>query len=73
MNQRIRIRTHRTAWVTQIADAVRRLLRESVAELARLNRAGLEADTLIGKSRGYRARTVAAALSHRHGDTNRCC
>ena len=73
MNQRIRIRAHHTTWAARIADTVRRLLREAVAELARLNRAGLEADKLIGKSRRARARTVAEALSHRHGDTNRCC
>jgi hypothetical protein len=73
MNSRIPIGAHHTTWAARIADTVRRLLRESVAELARLNRVGLEADKLIGKSRRDRARTVAAALSHRHDDINRCC
>jgi hypothetical protein len=72
MNRRIRIHTNHT-WATQIADAARRILREAVAEIARLNRAGLEANMLVGKSRRARAQTVAAALSYRHGDVNRCC
>jgi hypothetical protein len=72
MNRRIRIYANHT-WATQIADAARRLLREAVAEIARLNRAGLGADMLVGKSRRDRARIVATTLSRRHGDTNRCC
>src|SRR6267154_2866447 len=61
-NQRIRILAHHFTWVTQIADVVRRLLREAVVELARLNRTGLDAHALAGKSRRDRARTGAMAL-----------
>jgi hypothetical protein len=52
---------------------VRRLLREAIAELARLNRTGLDTATLTGKSRRDRARTVAIALAHRHDGPTRCC
>jgi hypothetical protein len=72
MKRRIRIHANHT-WASQIADVARRLLREAVAEIARLNRAGLEVDTIIGKSRRARAQSVVAALSDRHGDINRCC
>jgi hypothetical protein len=72
-NQRIRILAHHFTWVTQIADVVRRLLREAVVELARLNRTGLDPHTFAGKSRRDRARTVAMALAHRHDGPTRCC
>jgi hypothetical protein len=72
MNRRIRIHANHT-WATQIAEAARRILREAIAEIARLNRAGLDTNTLVGKSRRDRAQSVAAALSYRHGDVNRCC
>jgi hypothetical protein len=72
-NQRIRILAHHFTWVTQIADVARRLLREGIVELARLNRTGLDTATLTGKSRRDRARTVAIALAHRHDGPTRCC
>ncbi|MEA2647572.1 MAG: hypothetical protein QOG61_7 [Candidatus Binataceae bacterium] len=72
-NQRIRILAHHFTWVRQIVDVVRRLLREAIAELARLNRTGLDTATLTGKSRRDRARTVAMALAHRHDGPTRCC
>lgn len=71
-HQRIPDSAHRT-WAARIADAARRILREAIAEIARLNRTGLDADTGIGKSRRDRARTVAAALSRRHNRPARCC
>ena len=73
MIDRIPIRARSAAWTAQIAATARRILREAVAELARLNRAGPGVDALAGKSRSDRARTVAAALSHRHDGHCRCC
>jgi hypothetical protein len=51
----------------------RRIVREAGAELARLNRAGLSADALAGKSRSARARIVSAMLAQRHDGHHRCC
>lgn len=73
MIDRIPIGARSPSWTAQIAATARRILREAGAELARLNRAGLGADALAGKSRSDRARTVAAALSHRHDGHSRCC
>jgi hypothetical protein len=73
MNTRIPIGAPHTTWAARIADTARRILREAVAEIARLNRAGLDDHTLAGKSRHDRARTVAAALAHRHDGPTRCC
>ena len=53
--------------------ALRRILREAAAELARINRAGLRPDALAGRPRRARARLVAAALTRLHRGTHRCC
>lgn len=73
INRRMQLTTNLGEWAARMANAARRVLREAVAELVRLNRAGLAADELIGKSRSDRGRTVAIALAHRRGDINRCC
>ena len=51
----------------------RRIIREAGAELARLNRAGLSAEALAGKSRRARARIVSAVIAQRHDGHHRCC
>jgi len=65
--------TRHTKWAAQIAVTGRRILREAVAEIERLNRTGLDADWLIARSRRDRARIVAAALSQRRNHTTPCC
>jgi hypothetical protein len=52
---------------------VRTLLRDLRAEIARLNRAGVAAETLKGRSRRERARLVKAAVTARHHGHTRCC
>jgi hypothetical protein len=73
MNTRTPIGAHRITGAARIAEAARRILREAVAEIARVNRTGLDTATLTGKSRRDRARTVAIALAHRHDGPTRCC
>ena len=72
-NQRIRGSAPHPTWAARIVGAGRRILAEAVAEIARLNRAGLDADTLIGRSRRDRVRIVAAALSQGRNHPTRCC
>ena len=59
--------------LTNLASNVRKLLRDLYAELARLNRAGVAADSLKGRSRRERARLVKAAVAARHHGHSRCC
>jgi hypothetical protein len=59
--------------LTNLASNVRTLLRDLYAEMARLNRAGVAAETLTGRSRRERARLVKAALATRHYGQTRCC
>ena len=73
MNRRLQLPANYSGWVAGIANVARRLVREVVAELVRLNRTGLAADTPVGKSRSDLGRIVAAALAHRNDDINRCC
>jgi hypothetical protein len=61
------------ALIREIIAGTRRIIREATTELARINRAGLGADVLDGKSRGDRARIVASSLSRRHKGHHRCC
>jgi hypothetical protein len=65
--------TSYAGWVQRIATTVRSILGQAGAELARLNRAGLNAEALAGKSRRDRARAVMAALSRSHRGHHRCC
>jgi len=60
--------------LTNLTSNVRTLLRDLRAEMARLNRAGVSAETLKGRSRRERTRLVKRALAerHHHGHT-RCC
>jgi len=53
--------------LTNVTSNVRTLLRDLYAEMARLNRAGVAADSLIGRSRRERA------LTERHHGHIRCC
>ena len=59
--------------LTNLASNVRTLLRDLRAEIARLNRAGVAAETLKGRSRRERARLVKAAVAARHHGHTRCC
>ena len=59
--------------LTNLASNVRTLLRDLYAEMARLNRAGVAADSLTGRSRSERARLVKRALAERHHGHTRCC
>ena len=59
--------------LTNLASNVRTLLRDLYSELARLNRAGVAADSLKGRSRRERARLVKAAVAARHHGHSRCC
>ena len=59
--------------LTNLASNVHTLLRDLYAELARLNRAGVAADSLKGRSRRERARLVKAAVAARHHGHSRCC
>ena len=59
--------------LTNLASNVRTLLHDLRAEMARLNRAGVAAETLTGRSRRERARLVKAALADRHQGLARCC
>jgi hypothetical protein len=59
--------------LTNLASNVRTLLRDLYAEMARLNRAGVAAETLKGRSRRERARLVKAAVTARHHGHSRCC
>jgi hypothetical protein len=59
--------------LTNLASNVRTLLRDLYAEMARLNRAGVTADSLKGRSRRERARLVKRALAARHHGHTRCC
>ena len=61
------------AWSARAIIVIQRFFSEAANELARINRAGLSADAFAGKSRGDRARIVAASLSHRHKGHHRCC
>lgn len=72
-HQRIPGGSRHTKWAARIANAGKRILREAIAEVARLNRAGVDADRLIGRSRRDRARIVAAALSQRRNHPSPCC
>jgi hypothetical protein len=56
-----------------LASNVRTLLYNLRAEMARLNRAGVAAETLRGRSRRERARLVKAAVAARHHGHTRCC
>jgi hypothetical protein len=59
--------------LTNLASNVRTLLRDLRAEMARLNRAGVAAETLKGRSRRERARLVKAAVAGCHHGHTRCC
>jgi hypothetical protein len=59
--------------LTNLASNVRSLLRDLYAEMARLNRAGVAADSLTGRSRRERARLVKAAVAARYRGDTRCC
>ena len=59
--------------LTNLASNVRTLLRDLRAEIARLNRAGVAAETLKGRSRRECARLVKAAVAARHHGHTRCC
>ncbi len=59
--------------LTNLASNVRTLLRDLRAELTRLNRAGVAAHELKGRSRRERTRLVKAALATRHYGQTRCC
>jgi hypothetical protein len=56
-----------------LASNLRTLLHDLRAEMARLNRAGVAAETLKGRSRRERTRLVKAALADRHQGLARCC
>ncbi len=59
--------------LTNLASNVRTLLRDLYAELARLNRGGVAAETLKGRRRRERARLVKRSLAERHHGHSRCC
>jgi hypothetical protein len=59
--------------LTNLSSNVRTLLRDLYSELARLNRGGVAAETLKGRSRRERARLVKAAVASRHHGHTRCC
>lgn len=71
--RRRRIAMNYSGCAARIGGAARRLWREVLAELLRLNRTGLATDTLLEGSRRDRGRIVATALSRRHENINRCC
>jgi len=68
-----RIKTAARVLIRDVIAGTRRIVHEAATELARINRAGLRPDLLDGKSRGDRARIVAASLSRRHHGHRRCC
>jgi hypothetical protein len=68
-----RLRVAARVLTRDVIAGARRIIREAATELARINRAGLRADAFAGKSRGDRARIVAASLSRRHKGNHRCC
>ncbi len=57
----------------ELTSNVRTLLRDLRAELTRLNRAGVAAHELKGRSRRERTRLVKAAVAARHYGQTRCC
>ena len=59
--------------LTDLASQLRTLVRDLHAEVARLNRAGVPADALIGRTRRERARVVKSAFAGRHNGHNHCC
>ncbi len=59
--------------LTNLASNARTLLRDLRDEMARLNRAGVAADSLKGRNRSERARLVKRALAERHHGHTRCC
>jgi hypothetical protein len=60
-------------FIRDVFATARRIVREAGAELARLNRVGLSAEALAGKSRRARARIVSAVIAQRHDGHHRCC
>lgn len=59
--------------LTNLVSNVRTLLCDLRVEMARLNRAGVTADSLKGRSRRERARLVKRALAEHHHGRSRCC